>query len=142
MSDANEGWEKVDAAETWNFEENSELTGVYHAKEEQVGPNLSNIYTIQTPDGKYVRVWGNAVLDNRFEQVDLGEEVKIVYYGKVKSEKTGRSYHNYDMWTRKVPFKKVEEKQEESTPKPPTPEEDKGKLTGPEEKVEEDNLPF
>ena len=143
MDDANEGWQKVETGEVWDFEKNAQLTGVYVLREENVGPNASNLYHIELENGQRVTVWGNTILDNRFETVDIGLEVKIIYYGMVKSEKTGRSYRNFDLFYRKAAFKKAGG-EETPTPKPPAPEseEKKGELTGPEEKVGDEDLPF
>lgn len=104
-------WEKVEAelTETWNgndkggnfkLKEGDELVGVYSGMEENVGPNNSNLYSFKRPDGEFISVWGSTLLDARFKTLQLGDEVRVVYKGKVKSEKSGRSYHNYDIYHR------------------------------------------
>ena len=103
-------WEKIDAdaGETWDFGTQPEIQGVLIRKEEHVGPNDSNMYRLQLADGKELGVWGNTVLDGRFQKVTIGEEVKLVYLGKQKSEKTGREFHAFDVFHRALPMKKVE----------------------------------
>ena len=93
-------WIKVDSNqnETWDYNQEKEIEGTYVSKEENVGPNESNMYNFITPDGSTIGVWGNKMLDDRFKGISTGEEVKIVYLGKVKSEKTGREYHNFDVY--------------------------------------------
>lgn len=94
------GWKKVKPADSWDFEENPEMVGIYVGKEVGVGPNNSNLYSFKTPDGKIVPVWGSSILDSRLKNLEIGVEVKIAYLGKEVSEKTGREYHNYDVFFR------------------------------------------
>lgn len=141
MSDTNENWQKVETTAAWDFEKNSEVAGTYVLREEEVGPNASNLYHLELEDGKRVSIWGNTILDNRFELVDLGSEVKIVYLGMEKSEKTGRSYRNFDLYYRKPAFKKVGE-EEKTAVKESNPPDGSGKLEGEEEKVNPNDLPF
>lgn len=110
MADNNEqGWEKVEMNPTWDYENQPEFVGTYIASQSDVGPNHSNMYDFSTPEGN-VGVWGNTILDNRLKNCNVGDEVKIVYLGKEESKKTkGRSYHNFDVFTRKAPMKKVED---------------------------------
>ena len=112
MADANnDGWEKMEMNPTWDYQEQPEFEGVYIAKEVEVGPNNSNLYNFKVADGSFVSVWGNTILDGRFKNLTEGEEVKIVYLGKVKSEKRkGAEYHNFDVYHRKASMEKVEEK--------------------------------
>src|SRR3990167_423589 len=65
-----------------------------------VGPNNSNMYDLETKNG-VIGVWGNAVLNTRMMNIQPGEEVKIVYGGLLKSEKSGRSYHSFNVFYRK-----------------------------------------
>ena len=99
-------WEKVNMAPTWDFEKDKVLIGIYASKEENVGPNESNLYTFEKQDGTKIAVWGNTLLDTRFKNLLEGEEVKIEYLGKQKSEKTQRTYHNFEVYHR--PMKKIE----------------------------------
>lgn len=104
----NDGWQEVSAGggsnaqrETWKPNKNDELMGVYLDTRDNVGPNKSSLYIIQKPDGTEVTVWGNAMLDANFKRIQLGSEVKLVYLGKETNEKSGRSYHNYKIYSRR-----------------------------------------
>jgi len=106
---ADDGWEKVNMAPTWDYTKDKTIEGVFVGKEEEVGPNASNMYTVEKKNGEKVGIWGNTILDTRFKNLTEGEEVKVVYLGKEKSEKTKREYHNFDVFHRVKPMEKVEE---------------------------------
>lgn len=96
-----EGFKKMDANPTWNYQETPTFEGVFIMAEGDVGPNHSNLYTFRVKDGSMVGVWGNSMLDARFKNLQMGEEVFIHYLGKVKSEKIkGREYHNFEVYHR------------------------------------------
>lgn len=78
--------------ETWNREDTIE--GLYVRKRTNIGANDSNMYVLQVKDGE-VGVWGSTVLDTKFEEIPVGSKVRIEPLGKVKSEKTGRSYIDF-----------------------------------------------
>lgn len=92
-------WQKVEAGPTWNFKEEKELVGTYVLKEESVGPNESNLYSIEREDGSVIGVWGNTVLDNKFKHLNIGDTVRLVYLGQEESEKTNRTYNAFDVYT-------------------------------------------
>lgn len=91
-------WKKLEANSGWKFKEEKELVGVYVSMEENVGPNNSKLYTIEREDGSRIGVWGNTMLDDKFKDIEIGTEIKIVYLGLVESEKTGREYNNFDIF--------------------------------------------
>jgi len=102
-------WKRIggDMNPTWDYKEEFERTkgnpevaveGVFIDKKEDVGPNHSNVYTFEREDGSLIDVWGSGVLDTRFKNLKPGMEVRVVYLGKTKSEKTGRTYHNFDVF--------------------------------------------
>lgn len=105
-------WEKVTLTQAWNgkdanLQKGDELIGTYEALEQDVGDNHSNIYTFKTKAG-LVSVWGSTVLDVRLKNIEIGDQVKIVYLGKAKSEKVkGREYHNYDVYHRKPVYEDI-----------------------------------
>ena len=107
--DGTKNWEKVETSPTWDFKEEKELVGVYMGVETDVGPNESNLYSFKKKGGKVIAVWGNTLLDNRFKNLVKGEEVKIIYNGLVKSEKTGREYHSFDVYHREAEFEQVDD---------------------------------
>lgn len=82
----------------WDFEKDKELMGTLVSIETEVGPNNSNLYTIKKADDSIVSVWGTTLLDDRFKKIEIGTEIKLVYLGKTQSEKTGRTYHNFDFF--------------------------------------------
>jgi len=91
-------WEKIEIVPTWNFEEDNEFVGFFVDMETKVGPNESNLYNFRKYNGERIAVWGNTILDNRFKSVGAGDEVKIIYKGKATSPKTGREYHNFEVF--------------------------------------------
>jgi len=91
-------WEKVETAPTWNFKEDKELVGTFLSAESEVGPNKSSLYNFKDEDGEVIGVWGNTILDSRFKNLVIGDRVKIAYKGKETSPKTGREYHNFEVF--------------------------------------------
>ena len=80
--------------EFWSFEnEEDSISGIYVSKQENVGENHSIIYNIETPEG-IKSVWGCTVLDNKMKLLGIGDDIKIVFLGKVKPEK-GREYKDF-----------------------------------------------
>jgi hypothetical protein len=77
------------------FIENEEFHGILVAKQENVGPNNSKLFTIEVSGskGKKESVWGSAVLDKLFQLV-IGTEVWITYLGKKKG-KRGTDFKDY-----------------------------------------------
>jgi hypothetical protein len=105
-------WKTAGTGSSWNYADegkDASIQGIYLVKEEGVGENNSNIYTLETKDGETVSIWGSTVLDGKFRQVKPGQEVLITYLGKEKNPKTGRTYHNFDLKYRDTPFKNVED---------------------------------
>ena len=65
----------------WTYENDGDfIEGVLVNKQDQVGPNNSWIYTIETLEG-VKSVWGAAILDSRMVAVKLGAKLKITYKG-------------------------------------------------------------
>jgi len=93
-----EEWIKVET-ETWNPEEGEEISGIYLGVELEVGPNKSNLYSLETEPGKQVGVWGCKVLDGKMLAVKVGQQVKIEFKGKIKPEK-GNEYRSYEVFTK------------------------------------------
>lgn len=104
-----ETWEEVnpESQETWDFKKEDTIQGTYVGMKINVGPNNSNIYVIQFNEEKKIGVWGNTVLDSRFEDIKAGCEVKIVYLGVEKAEKSKREYNNFKVYKRQAPFQEV-----------------------------------
>lgn len=100
-------WEKIEQAPTHDFEAEKELIGVFTGVEENVGSNNSNLYSLEKGNGERISFWGSTLLDSRMKNTQIGQEIKIVYKGKVKNEKSGRTYKNFEVFKKKGD-KKVE----------------------------------
>lgn len=104
-------WKKVELGNTWDLKTakpNDSIEGVYTGKEEHVGDNDSNIYSFEQKDGTVISVWGTTILDTRFKNLKVGEEVKVVYLGEVDSpNRKGKKYHNFEVWHRPVEMEEV-----------------------------------
>ena len=124
-----ESWSEVKPG-VWEYEKTPELVGVLVESKSNVGPNLSNLYTIQKDDNTLISVWGSTILDTRLQFVKLGERVKIVFEGRAVA-KPGRKgtllfkvYHSAAIHKKDSleEDEKVEETQEEETQKEETTE--------------------
>lgn len=91
-------WNKKEEDGTFSLDEGDMLVGAFLGVREHVGPNDANLYEFEKLDKSTISVWGSSILDARFKNLKVGEEVKVVYLGKLKSEKTGRQYHNYEVF--------------------------------------------
>ncbi len=94
-------WVKMETSSspTWDYKAGKvkEVVGVLKEIKSNVGPNNSMLFVLETKEGD-LGVWGTGLLTSRLGNLPLGEEVKIVYLGMAKSEKTGRNYHNFDVF--------------------------------------------
>lgn len=88
-------WKDVnnDQPPSHSFEMEKVLEGVLVAKQENVGPNNSFLFTIEKKGGKKVSVWGSAVL-NKINTLPIGSLIRIEYLGKEKG-KRGTEFKNY-----------------------------------------------
>lgn len=93
-------WVEIGAGEAWDYKKEKELSGVYVSQEENVGPNNSVLYHIEKEDGETIGVWNNTVLADKFQNIRIGDKVKIVYLGKAES-KTGKEYHDFKVFHKK-----------------------------------------
>lgn len=107
MSDWQEVKESVNENPAWNRQ--GTVQGVYVQKKTNLGPNNSNMYMLKNGE-ETTGVWGSAVLDARFDQIPLGAEVRITSMGEKTSEKTKRTYQDYKVEFRPVPFQEAGEK--------------------------------
>ena len=113
-------WKKVEMGDAWDYKnakKGSEVIGLFVGKEENVGENNSIVYTLESPSGEMISIWGSTVLDLRLKNIKVGEEVRIVYLGQLESEKRkGKFYHNFDVYHREPIMEKVEEVNPEDIP--------------------------
>lgn len=85
--------------EAHDFEKTKELEGVLLSSTPKNGETSAKYY-VEKKDKTVAMVWGSAVIDAKLGVLAPGTEVKIVYLGKEKSEKSGRTYKNYSVFTR------------------------------------------
>ena len=102
-------WSKVGQNPIWDFKKEgkgAKFYGIYISKEENVGPNESNLYKFMrfedqemTNRSGICTIWGTTLLDTRFKNLDRGEEVAIFYLGEEESEqRRGSTYHNFEVY--------------------------------------------
>ena len=98
----NNNWKKVEVSQTpaWDPNQEKEVAGILKQVKTKVGPNESNLYVLKREGKEDIAVWGSTVIDSRMEDIELGSEVKIVFLGEATSEKTGRNYKNYEVYTK------------------------------------------
>ena len=109
VADGEGDWKKVgDMGDTWDFRNQKTITGLYIGKQENVGENESTIYNLEDAETHEVHgVWDTTVLKTKMSQVPVGHEVRIEYKGLAKSEKGGREYHDFDVYSRPPAMRKV-----------------------------------
>ena len=92
-----ENWNKVET-EIWVPEnKGDEISGVYLDVQHEIGENKSNLYTLEVKEGKTLCFWGCKVLDGKMTAVKIGQQVKVLFLGKVSPE-GGREYKDYDVF--------------------------------------------
>jgi len=95
-----DSWNKVETQATnFRFEnDGDEMEG----KLVSVGPGKfegSKVYTLEKPDGSAVTIFGSVILDDRMSEVEVGNYVKIVYKGTVKTG-SGKNAKLFDVYVR------------------------------------------
>jgi len=69
----------------WTYEKDGDfIEGIVVRIQENVGPNNSMLYSLETPEG-VKSVWGATLLDSRMALVAIGAKVKITYKGKAEA---------------------------------------------------------
>jgi hypothetical protein len=101
-------WKTAGGGSYWNYTEAGKgavVQGIYTDKKEHVGDYDSTVFVIKTAEG-IVNVNGSTVLERKFNDVSLGDEVRIEYLGMADSEKRkGAQYHDFDVKHREAPMK-------------------------------------
>lgn len=80
----------------WDKVNPNPIEGKFVKVEQDIGPNKSNMYVLETKTGE-VKIWGSTVLDDKLIGVPKGTYVKIEYEGKLTSKK-GSQYHSYKVF--------------------------------------------
>jgi hypothetical protein len=96
-------WEEIKDPEDeiWRPEAiGEEISGKYIRREDDVGMYHSTKYTLDTKNGER-GVFGSTVLDNKFKDVPLGCEVKIVYQGEKPSTPPKKPFKLFQVFIRK-----------------------------------------
>lgn len=104
-----EGWEadntmpeqdpKDEGAEVWNFEEKPIFKGIYIKTIEfdsQFG-GKSQLHFVEDEKNVRWKVYGSAIINERFSTAEPGQEIGLVYHGKEKGKK-GNFYHHYEVF--------------------------------------------
>lgn len=100
-----ENWEEIKPG-IWDYKNQPELIGKLVKKEADVGPNKSNLYTVEKEDGSLISIWGSAVLDQRLIFVEIGEQIKIQYLGDSKPKPGRKGTHLYRVFHPKAKHEK------------------------------------
>jgi len=89
-------WNEVTASSAWDFEKSPVVQGKYVKKDTDVGENGSNMYKLEQEDGSIVSVWGSTVLDNKMDNVGIGQTIQIKFLGKKPSpNRKGKEYKDF-----------------------------------------------
>jgi hypothetical protein len=110
----NDEWNTAGGGSYWNYAEEGKgavVQGTYINKKEHQGDYDSTVYVIKTDTG-VINVNSSTVLNRKFEEVSLGDEVRVEYLGTAESEKRkGAQYHDFDVKYRSAPMKTAGEEE-------------------------------
>jgi len=91
-------WNKVEA-EFWEpTVAGDHIQGVYLDMKKNVGKHNANLYVLKQESGKLINAFGSTVLDDLMIAIEKGQQIKIVYNGIVKADKS--DYKGYDVFTK------------------------------------------
>jgi len=91
-------FEVGEQAPTFEKEKGNVLEGVFSRTRTITTKNgEQNMFTVDQKGGGAMDVWGDTVLSNFFTNIPKGSMVKITCLGKEKSEKSGRTFNNYEL---------------------------------------------
>jgi len=89
-------WKEITLENSDVWDKKEPIEGVLVKTENEIGPNSSKMYSIETDEG-IVKVWGSTVLDDKLANLPDGILLKIEYEGTLKSKK-GTEYHSYKVF--------------------------------------------
>ena len=76
---------------TWIYKNDGDfIEGELLRVQDNVGPNASKLYSIDTPEG-VKSVWGATILDERMALVKVGDKVKITFKGLSEQKTKGKN---------------------------------------------------
>ena len=70
------------------------VAGIYQTRKKNVGENDSDVYVLRQEDQSLIYVWDSTVLASKMEDVNIGDDIKIIYLGEEEGKK---KYHNYNV---------------------------------------------
>lgn len=75
------------------------ITGIYRKRMERKNPDGTDavLYLVETSEG-LVGVNSSATITRALEQIPFDTTIKIVFNGKAKSQKTGRTYNDFKVY--------------------------------------------
>jgi len=89
-------WKKIEKR-VHDFNDNTEFIGVFKCSEEGQFEHCNFLFDVE---GKDVIVYGKTALQTKLQNITPGTQVRIVCLGEKRSEKTGRTYQDFDVFTR------------------------------------------
>lgn len=91
-------WTGGEKNDIFKKEKGKVLAGVFKGMRSVTTTNgVQKVYTVEQKGGVSLDVWGDSILDNFFPNIKIGSTVMVKYLGKEVSEKTKRTYHNYEI---------------------------------------------
>lgn len=87
--------------ESWDFEKNKVLQGIYVDHRSNVGKNHQEAYEIEVK-GTKVTAWGSKMLNDGMTDVKIGEEVRIEFKGMGSSPNAIKDFKIFDVKSRTV----------------------------------------
>lgn len=79
----------------WNYEEQPEIVGVVQRRELGV---YGDQIIIQDSSNEEVVLPTLTALNTKLLKANVGDKIKVVFKGEIKSQKTGRMYKDFDVF--------------------------------------------
>jgi len=83
--------------EFWKYKENNEIIGLFSRWEKD---NFGEHAVLENEDIE-IHLPNLTTLNSKFKKADISNKVKVVYLGEKKSEKSGRTYEDFDVYIKK-----------------------------------------
>lgn len=101
-----DGWIQIpDMDSFWCPSDNGDtLQGIYTKKEENIGRNHAEVYTLKQGDVEY-KIFGTVGLIRKMEEIPIGYEVGIVYKGEKPSTPPKKPFKLFDIYKRQLDSK-------------------------------------
>ena len=79
----------------WNYEEQPEIIGVVQRREQGL---YGDQVVILDSANQEVVFPSLTALNTKLLKVNVGDKIKVIYKGELKSQKTGRMYKDFDLY--------------------------------------------